>query len=104
MVQPSTVDGTGSSSVEQKVGPSFSNSPGTTLQYEIGKSPYLFENDYVLETKFRSGSYGVVYTTKHKKSHEEYAVKVIDRTKLKEKDDKEKYEKKKKCGLGFFCG
>jgi serine/threonine protein kinase len=47
-----------------------------------------FETDYRLEQKLRAGSYGTVYTTRHIKSHEEFAVKVIDRTKLKEKDDK----------------
>lgn len=61
---------------------------GATLEYDVGKSPYVFEKDYSLDQKLRSGSYGVVYTTRHQKTHEEYAVKVIDRTKLKEKDDK----------------
>ena len=46
-----------------------------------------FENDYVLDNRLRSGSYGVVYTTRHKKTDEEFAVKIIDRTKLKKKDD-----------------
>ena len=48
----------------------------------------VFETDYKLEDKLRSGSYGTVYTTRHKTSNLEFAVKVIDRTKLKEKDDK----------------
>lgn len=67
-----------------------SERPGETLKgAEIKEGgPYKFENDYVLDQKLRSGSYGVVWTTKHKKTREEYAVKVIDRTKLKEKDDK----------------
>jgi serine/threonine protein kinase len=67
-----------------------SEHPGETLKSaELTEhSPYVFENDYSLEQKLRSGSYGVVYTTKHKRTQEEYAVKVIDRSKLKEKDDK----------------
>jgi serine/threonine protein kinase len=48
----------------------------------------VFETDYRLEDKLRSGSYGTVYITRHKTSNLEFAVKVIDRTKLKEKDDK----------------
>ena len=70
---------------ETKVSPSAN--PGATLETEIGTTPHVFERDYRLDKKLRSGSYGVVYTTFHKNSHEEFAVKVIDRTKLKEKDD-----------------
>lgn len=65
-----------------------SDSPGVTLETEIGKTEHIFEIDYKLDKKLRSGSYGVVYTTRHKKTHSEFAVKVIDRSKLKEKDDK----------------
>jgi serine/threonine protein kinase len=61
--------------------------PGATLESEIGKTSHTFETDYRLDQRLRSGSYGTVYTTRHKKSNEEFAVKVIDRTKLKEKDD-----------------
>ena len=46
-----------------------------------------FDNDYKLDKRLRSGSYGIVYTTRNKVSNEEFAVKVIDRTKLKKKDD-----------------
>jgi serine/threonine protein kinase len=60
--------------------------PGATLEKDA--SPELaFPNDYSLEEKLRSGSYGVVWTTRHNVSNEEYAVKVIDRTKLKKKKD-----------------
>jgi calcium/calmodulin-dependent protein kinase I len=65
--------------------PSSLSSPATASS----KAPIrVFETDYKLEEKLRSGSYGTVYTTRHKKSNEEFAVKVIDRSKLKEKDDK----------------
>lgn len=58
--------------------------PGSTLDDgAVGK----FEDDYTLNEKLRSGSYGVVWTTRHKVTNEEFAVKVIDRTKLKQKDD-----------------
>ena len=59
--------------------------PGATLAAEDCQKK--FQDDYVLDEKLRSGSYGVVWTTKHKATHEEFAVKVIDRTKLKQKDD-----------------
>jgi serine/threonine protein kinase len=79
--------GSASSSVDSSsVEPSKCS--GATLEFDIGKSPYVFEKDYALDTKLRSGSYGVVYTTRHHITKEEYAVKVIDRSKLKEKDDK----------------
>ena len=65
--------------------------PGATLvgdeMDKLSKSMH-FEDDYALIDKIQKGSFGVVYTTKHKKSLEQYAVKVIDRTKLKPKDDK----------------
>lgn len=46
-----------------------------------------FVDYYNLEKRLRSGSYGTVYTTTHKASGAEYAVKVIDRTKIKKKSD-----------------
>jgi calcium/calmodulin-dependent protein kinase I len=66
------------------------SSPSSTASFSSSSPAVLrlFEIDYKLEQKLRSGSYGTVYTTRHIKSHEEFAVKVIDRTKLKEKDDK----------------
>lgn len=67
-----------------------SESPGVTLKagdvYEDTDRP--FQSDYDILVRLRSGSYGTVYTTRHKKTNEEFAVKVIDRYKLKEKDDK----------------
>ena len=60
---------------------------GATLMGEDGSTRYKFEDNYILDKRLRSGSYGVVYTTMHKATNDEYAVKVIDRTKLKKKDD-----------------
>jgi serine/threonine protein kinase len=60
--------------------------PGATLIPE-DRTADKFDNDYVLQDRLRSGSYGVVWTTAHKTTHDVFAVKVIDRTKLKQKDD-----------------
>mmetsp|Transcript_26994 Transcript_26994/g.64447 ORF Transcript_26994/g.64447 Transcript_26994/m.64447 type:complete len:510 (+) Transcript_26994:94-1623(+) len=65
-----------------------SHLPGSTLDFDVGKAPYTFDHDYSLDEKLNSGSYGTVYTTTNYKSRDEYAVKVVDRSKLKEKDDK----------------
>ena len=61
--------------------------PGLTLTGEGAEMTNKFEDDYILDKRLRSGSYGVVFTTRHKGTNDEYAVKVIDRTKLKQKDD-----------------
>lgn len=58
-----------------------------TLADEKLSSASKFDDNYILDKRLRSGSYGVVYTTRHKVTNEEYAVKVIDRTKLKKRDD-----------------
>jgi calcium/calmodulin-dependent protein kinase (CaM kinase) II/calcium/calmodulin-dependent protein kinase I len=63
-----------------------SSKPGATL-IPGDRTADLFDNDYVLQDRLRSGSYGVVWTTAHKTTHDVFAVKVIDRTKLKQKDD-----------------
>lgn len=64
-----------------------SEKPGSTLVGPDGATNGKFEVDYILDKRLRSGSYGVVYTTRHKGTNDEFAVKVIDRTKLKKKDD-----------------
>lgn len=45
-----------------------------------------FENYYTLGHHISKGSFGVVYVTIHNKSKQKFAVKVIDRTKLTEKE------------------
>lgn len=45
-----------------------------------------FEEYYKIEHRLSKGSFGVVYVTKHIKSGVEYAVKVIERAKLSEKE------------------
>ena len=65
-----------------------SENPGVTLKgTEIKETDRVFEDDYSIDKRLRSGSYGTVYTTRHKSTNEEFAVKIIDRAKLKEKDD-----------------
>ena len=61
--------------------------PGATLVSNESSSELRFDDAWSLADKLRSGSYGVVYTTKHKFTQQECAVKVVDRTKLKKKDD-----------------
>lgn len=49
---------------------------------------FSFQDLYTLDERLRSGSYGTVYTCHHKLNAEKkYAVKILDRTKLKQKDD-----------------
>jgi len=62
--------------------------PGCTLKGDLN-ADLNFKDFYTLETKLRSGSYGTVYSSKHKQTQKEYAVKVIDRSKLKKKSDDE---------------
>ena len=66
---------------------SASAKPGATLDNDELSKTLNFDNDYKLFDKIQKGSFGVVYTTKHQSTGQEYAVKVIDRTKLKKKDD-----------------
>mmetsp|Transcript_22648 Transcript_22648/g.43861 ORF Transcript_22648/g.43861 Transcript_22648/m.43861 type:complete len:808 (+) Transcript_22648:155-2578(+) len=47
-----------------------------------------FEHFYTLKKKLMSGSFGTVYVGEHNLTKKEFAVKVIDRSKLSENDDK----------------
>ena len=67
-----------------------SNKPGASLDGDPNTHT-TFDNDYIIEERLRSGSYGVVYTTSHRVTKELFAVKVIDRSKLKKKDDEGVY-------------
>ena len=60
--------------------------PGHTLVSEEAHSLLQFEHYYTLGHHISKGSFGVVYVTIHNKSQEKFAVKVIDRTKLTEKE------------------
>lgn len=61
--------------------------PGITLADENESKLRDFEQDYEVGEAIRSGSFGKVFTTKHKITNEEFAVKIVDRTKLNPKDD-----------------
>jgi len=63
------------------------NKPGFTLEDGDLGLELSFKDYYVLEKKLRSGSYGTVFSIRHPQTQKEYAVKVIDRTKLKKKSD-----------------
>lgn len=59
------------------------------LESLFGLDLMTFDNLYRLEKRLRSGSYGVVYECQHINYPDQlYAVKIIDRKKLKLKDDK----------------
>jgi serine/threonine protein kinase len=60
--------------------------PGVTL---VENPPdFLYEDYYTKDIRLRAGSYGTVYTCHHKDDPATtYAVKIMDRSKLKKKDD-----------------
>lgn len=61
---------------------------GITLQeHSTIPEGLLFEHVYTITKRLRAGSYGTVYCTRHISSSQELAVKILDRTKLKKKDD-----------------
>lgn len=61
--------------------------PGFTLAASLGME-LTFDQLYRTEQKLRAGSYGTVYTCTHRLHPETtYAVKILDRTKLKKHDD-----------------
>ena len=61
---------------------------GVTLQEPDAGKKLKFNEFYATEERLRSGSYGTVYTCRHsQEAAVTYAVKVLDRTKMKEKDD-----------------
>ena len=57
--------------------------PGATLS---GAAPRPFDETYTVGQKLAKGSFGTVFVTTHKGSHEEFAVKVIDKPRLKPRD------------------
>lgn len=67
--------------------PTQTPKPGVSLK-DPGEIDFTFDDLYQLEERLRSGSYGTVFTCHHKlNADKQYAVKILDRTKLKKKDD-----------------
>jgi serine/threonine protein kinase len=61
--------------------------PGITLQLlEDGESPYSFEDHYALEDRIAEGSFGQVFVARHIASDRVYAVKIILRERLNDRE------------------
>lgn len=60
--------------------------PGITLTSPEAPQKFKFENHYLLGDNISKGSFGVVYKTKHNVTKQEFAVKVINRSKLTKRD------------------
>lgn len=60
--------------------------PGITLTSPEACSTLKFEDFYQVQEKIAKGSFGTVFVAKHKPSGEEFAVKVMDRKKLSERE------------------
>ena len=60
---------------------------GATLKQSTPPEGLVFEDVYTITKRLRAGSYGTVFCTRHISSSQELAVKILDRTKLKKKDD-----------------
>jgi len=54
----------------------------------VDNSRPSFDKSYTLQKKLMSGSYGTVFAGFHNSSSKEFAIKVVDRSKLSTKDDK----------------
>lgn len=60
--------------------------PGQTLASAEARCTLKFEDYYMLDRRLSKGSFGVVYVAQHTLSSQEYAVKIIERAKLLEKE------------------
>ena len=60
---------------------------GASLKQSTPPEGLVFEDVYTITKRLRAGSYGTVFCTRHISSSQEVAVKILDRTKLKKKDD-----------------
>jgi len=60
---------------------------GITLRESEPLEGLVFEDCYTVTKRLRAGSYGTVYVARHLRSDQDLAVKILDRTKLKKKDD-----------------
>lgn len=79
---------------QDRAGESATKSNGdraTLLGSALGLDVVSFESMYTLGDKLNSGSFGSVWSGKHNISSLEFAVKVIDRSRLREKDSEAVY-------------
>lgn len=59
---------------------------GISLETADGSKIYKYEDMYLQKSRLAAGSFGTVFVTEYRGSGEEYAVKVVDRSRLSEKD------------------
>mmetsp|Transcript_11164 Transcript_11164/g.26867 ORF Transcript_11164/g.26867 Transcript_11164/m.26867 type:complete len:729 (+) Transcript_11164:171-2357(+) len=69
----------------KEVDPSIA-APGVSFGTPDGTTKLAYEDFYDQKDRLASGSFGTVYVAEHKGTKEEYAVKVVDRSRLSEKD------------------
>uniref|UniRef100_A0A7S2Y4M6 Protein kinase domain-containing protein n=1 Tax=Entomoneis paludosa TaxID=265537 RepID=A0A7S2Y4M6_9STRA len=60
--------------------------PGISFLTKDGTTALAYEDFYEQKDRLASGSFGTVYVAEHRGTKEEYAVKVVDRSRLSEKD------------------
>lgn len=60
--------------------------PGVSLEVSDGSTSFQYEELYEQKIRLAAGSFGTVYLAEHRGTNEEYAVKVVDRSRLSEKD------------------
>ena len=59
---------------------------GASLVSSEASKTLKFEDHYILKDQFAKGSFGTVYATEHVQTGQEFAVKVIERARLSDKD------------------
>ncbi|KAL7580832.1 hypothetical protein ACA910_001106 [Epithemia clementina (nom. ined.)] len=60
--------------------------PGASLEMQDGSIKLQYQDLYEQKDRLASGSFGTVYIAQHRVTKEEFAVKVVDRSRLSEKD------------------
>lgn len=60
--------------------------PGASLEMTNGSITLSYEDLYEQKSRLASGSFGTVYIAEHRSTKTEFAVKVVDRSRLSDKD------------------
>ena len=60
--------------------------PGASLEEDKGSTTLQYKDMYEQKDRLASGSFGTVYIAEHRSTKAQYAVKVVDRSRLSEKD------------------